>query len=403
MTHFDCILVLEYFRSATAYLCLIKYLSSRFRIGLYLVPTEKSLIKKNGFAHQRFVRKCVELGAVLVGEEEVVDCQILIVQQRPYPDSVAAHIMKQIRARKRVGLLALALAGIGIHDRFLEQFQIDEVYVVNRRLFDYLLKHRKAENTYAQIEAIQIGLPYADYPLFPEFKVDYLIATPTGFSFHSERDKHTYLRNILSLLDQLDSGAVIAYKPHNAQERDYFRPRVYSMLGVFLDRIPCVEKLLEKLRVFCDGTTVKKNVEVIITSMLFSRMKRRVIQMDFLTENSELALEVFLPGVKQGVIGGLSNTIWGTLFFGCNFYNCVDDSVQNRNEPNKLLGKSSANLLDLNLGFFYVPCCHGRLENFPEVQEIITEEDRRGDVIVLLRNELQTCFANTVGFMSGQC
>lgn len=384
---FDIILVLEYFRSAAPYLSIVKYLSAQYRIGIYLAPTEQAMIKKNGSAHRRFVKKCIELGAELVKNKEV-DCRLMIVQQRPYPEEVATKIMNQIQAKRRVGYLALAAAGVDTHDQFLEQFQIDRVYVPNRRFFDYLLRHRKSESTYANVDVEQVGLPFDRYPIFPDFNVDYLVASPTLFSFHSEHDKHTYLRNVLSLLSEIGAEASVAYKPHNGQGRDSLRRRGYTELGALFARIPFAEDILERFLRTSKQFIGRGGVEKTLTGLLYARLRQRVIPMNQLTLDNEFALELFMMGTQRGVIGGLSNTIWGTLYFGRDYYNCVDGSVQNRGKENSMLRKDSSGLLDLNLGFFCVPCCHGKLQIFSESQSIVTECDRHGDLLRSIQADL---------------
>jgi hypothetical protein len=59
------------------------------------------------------------------------------------------------------------------------------------------------------------------------------------------------------------------------------------------------------------------------TALLYEKIMHRVVPMERLTRHHNFAMEAFLPGVRKGVIGGLSNTIWGALFFSLPFYNCV--------------------------------------------------------------------------------
>jgi hypothetical protein len=101
-------------------------------------------------------------------------------------------------------------------------------------------------------------------------------------------------------------------------------------------------------------------------------------------------MEAFLPGVRKGVIGGLSNTIWGALFFSLPFYNCVAIEDQDRHTKNKLYNKDPSRLLDLNLRFFHVPYCNAKLEFDPKYFDIIDESARQGDLIEELKNEILT-------------
>jgi hypothetical protein len=101
-----------------------------------------------------------------------------------------------------------------------------------------------------------------------------------------------------------------------------------------------------------------------------------------LTPYSDISLEAFLPGVSGGVIGGLSNTIWGTLYFELTYYNCADEEERSKSTVNELLPhKDSSNYLDLNLQFFSVPSCHGDLSRGARGADIVTPQDRTGDLI----------------------
>jgi hypothetical protein len=110
--------------------------------------------------------------------------------------------------------------------------------------------------------------------------------------------------------------------------------------------------------------------------------------MDEATPDHHFAMEAFLPGVKKGVVGGLSNTIWGTLYFRLPFYNCVDIERQDRRSGKRLYNKDPSQLLDLNLEFFNVPYCGGRLDFDPRYFDIIAESTREADLIGALRAEL---------------
>jgi hypothetical protein len=83
----------------------------------------------------------------------------------------------------------------------------------------------------------------------------------------------------------------------------------------------------------------------------------------------------FCPGVRKGVVGGLSNTIWGTVYFGLPFFNCIDPSL--RNGASDLLAKESTTLLDLNLQYFGVPYCEGSLARGSRGESIVFDDVRR--------------------------
>jgi hypothetical protein len=381
LRHFDLILVLDYFRSAAAYLSIIKYLSPRFSVGLYVSPGDRSLLAKNEAAHALFVEECLRLGARMVGSDKV-HTDLLIVQQRPYTEPAAALVRSKISARRRVGYLTLATSGVAPHDDFIGQFDLDKVYVPNVRLLRFVLSRRNAEHRYAQVDVEQVGLPFAKYPVYPGFSADYLVAAPTLFSFRDEQQKQAFLENALNLLEEIDAGALVVYKPHNGAYWDYLGPPRYMALARVLG---------------CDiasatRTAVNKQwAEILYTAALSCRLQRRAQPLRHLTPYSSFALEAFLPGIRKGVIGGLSNTIWGTLYFGKRFYNCVDPHRRAASAEDKLLPhKDGRHLLDVNLEFFGVPFCGGRLAGGVGAEGIIMPEDLEGDLIDTLVTDVES-------------
>ena len=136
--------------------------------------------------------------------------------------------------------------------------------------------------------------------------------------------------------------------------------------------------------------TTNKYIKRLYTAYLYEKIMARAISMESVTSRQNFAMEAFLPGVKKGVIGGLSNTIWGSLYFKLPFYNCVDRKLQDRHAKDTLYKKDPSQLLDLNLRFFHVPYCEGRLDFDPKHFDIVDESTRRGDLIKELKNELES-------------
>lgn len=382
---FDILLVVGYFRSATSFLSVIRHLSQDFCIGVLFTDIDRTLTAKTGHAHVLFTQLCVRFGATLVDINEFVRARVMMVQQFPYPDDIATQIQTNVAAERRVGFMALATVGIEKHDRYVEQFGIRRVFVPSRRFMKFLLARRGAESRYAGIEVEEVGLPFRRYPVFPEFTTDWLIAAPTLFSFHTEAGKHSFLRTVLALLEQVPSSDVVAYKPHNGNANDYFAPRFHYAAATFIRWLPGSEHILEAA-IKHAPRPIKRHLERILTGVLHLRVLRRAKPMSELTPYADISLEAFLPGVKKGVIGGLSNTIWGTQYFGLPFYNCVDPAL--RGVASELLDKSSANFLDLNLDFFGVPYCQGSITPIDRAGRSCSSSEPEFDFIGELRCEL---------------
>lgn len=378
MKSYDIVLVLGYFRSATAFLSIIRHLASEMSIGILPTGADASLRSKTGDTHLTFMRLCQKFGAEVLSIDEPVRARLMVVQQFPYPEKLARCVNESVQAIQRIGLMTLATAGLEKHDKFLSQFNIRKVYVPSKRFLHFLLQHRQADTRYAGIEVEEVGLPFARYPVFPEFKADWLIVAPTLFSFRSETGKQAFLNTMLNLLDQIPEEDVVVYKPHNAMAGDYFAPKFHYVLARLLQRLPGANRLLHCLTYVFSGR-IRKHVKLIQTGMLHLRLLRRAIPLSALTPYAGISLEAYLPGVRKGVFGGLSNTIWGTLYFGLPFYNCVDQKLCRG--PNELLNKNSDPLLGLNLKYFGVPYCEGDLGKGAYGREIVSDADRGGDLI----------------------
>jgi hypothetical protein len=250
----------------------------------------------------------------------------------------------------------------------------------------FLLAERGGADRYRDVEVVQVGLPFRQYPLFEDFEADYIIAAPTVFSFHSEREKHDFLRTVVDLVDQIPRTARIAYKTHNGNAKDYFAPRLQYAIGRALNPLPGTRALLEALA----GSApkgLKRGAESTLTGMLHMKATARAVSMPHLTPYADMSLEAFLPRVRGGVIGGLSNVIWGTLYSGLTYYNCIRPDA--RSGKSELLpNRSSDILLDTNLKFFGVPWCEGRLDRGARGENIVTEEDRHGDILQAIQADL---------------
>lgn len=388
MKQLDVLLVLGYFRSAAAYLAIIRHLSPKLRIGVMPAEVDPSYLAKTPAAQAMFLELCRQFGAEIIAQGTEVEARLMIVQQFPYPAKTVEVINATVRAERRVGFLSLALAGIPLQDAFLQQFGLKKVLVPNRRLFDFLVSRRNAQSVYADIDVEQVGLPYGRYPVFPDFRADYVIAAPTGFSFRKEAHKHQFFGDVLRLLKQIPQSAIIVYKAHNALARDYFTPRAYAAPGALLARVRGAAQVLHLLSLR-SPRRLRRHFQRLYTSVLHAKVLRRAVPMTSLSPYSDISLEAFLPGVSDGVIGGLSNTIWGTLYFGLPYYNCADEEERSKSSINELLPhKDSSNYLDLNLQFFSVPSCRGDLAHGARGEDIITDEDRKGDLIDTILSDL---------------
>lgn len=383
---YDLILVLGYFRRLSCYLNIVKYLGDEFRIGLFPIPLDEGARSKHRHTQEEFTDLCLSLGAELV-EDMPVSASVALIPQQVYSDDAIRSIRENLRSRRRVAMMGFAWAGL--HDEFLKLLEIRKILVIHKAFYEFLFRHRRGPLPEAEYEIVEVGLPYKKYPVFPDFRADYLLAVPTPFSFPTERDKWDFLETVLSLFENIDSSATVVHKPHNAVDYDYFSGWKYRRLARFLRPLPN-GPLGSLLRGLCDSLpgSLGEHFGRLYTALVYEAVMRRVVAMEDVTPHHYCAMEAFLPGVKKGVIGGLSNTIWGALYFGLPFYNAVDINRQDRRSGETLYRKDASQLLDLNLRFFNVPYCRGRLAFDAKHFDIIDESTRAGDLIAALRTEL---------------
>ena len=366
-TDFDIIILVGYFRSAHQSLSIISSLAKTLRIGLVMADLSDDLSAKIDKTQNQFRELCLDFGAASVSLSEIVSCRLLVVQQFVYPDELVARVSKRIIADDKIAMMSLASMGLEKHDRFLSQFDLREGVVPDKGLAEFLIAKRGQSKTYTGLTMYEVGLPYDQHPIFPSFSADWLIAVPTLFSFKCERDKGQFLRHILQLLVQIPKTDSVVYKPHNSNTLDYLRPNFDSLLARAVSWIPGVDKVITMISAVMP-LRLKTLFERVETAVLLRMVERRVVSIKQVTRYGDQPLELFLPGVSKGVIGGYSNTIWGAAFFGLPYYNCAPE--MHPTVQSELTSKSSELLLELNLQYFGVAPCNGRLVKNEPVQEI---------------------------------
>jgi len=387
---YDIVLVVEYFRSVTSYLSIIKGLRSDFSIGVYQVPVCSFDAGKNNKAQGDFLELCQRLGADLV-RPGLVKTSVLLIPQRPLRKDVIVDIQKKFDAESVVLLLGFAYPGIKMQDEIFQHFKFKKTYAIDENLIKFLANKRCANEIYDALNIVEVGLPFGKYPIIDSFNVDYILAMPTQFSFPYESDKWLFLEAVQELLMHIDVDDTIVHKPHNSAEHDQFSSKNMRILLRVLENIPGFKTFLKIAINRSPSRKVRFFTGKLYTAYLYEKILARTITMDKAGGSSHLAMEAFLPGVRKGVIGGTSNTMWGTLFFNLKFYNCVDIFNQKMDGENKLYGsKDRDKYLGLNLQYFMIPYCNGRLLFDEKLWNIPSVGCRNGDLIVELRKDIES-------------
>ena len=386
--NYDLVLVVEYFRATTAYLSIIKGLASEFSIGIYQVEIYDNDAGKNDSAQVEFINECVRLGANKI-ISKVVETKVLLIPQRPLNDNVIHDLHERFNAKTTILLLGFAFAGLKNQDAILECFNFKKVYAVDKEFLDFLLKKRGEEEKYENIDVVEVGLPYGKYPVLGEFSADYILAIPTPLSFPYELDKWAFLNAVKKIISKIDVDDVIVHKPHNGSDRDQFSSPTFRAILKKLKYFPGSIYLIKFVIRYFPILFIQNLSAKLYTAFLYEQVLKRTISMEQAGGFPYFAMEAYLPGVNKGVIGGTSNTMWGTLYYKLPFFNCVDIVSQKRNGKNKLYGNKRADkYMELNLQYFMIPYCNGRMEFDETLWSIPSDGSRSGDLIKELRREI---------------
>ena len=386
--NYDLVLVVEYFRAATAYLSIIKGLVPEYSIGIYQVPLSSYDAGKNDTAQKMFLKECEVLGAKLI-TTNTINTSVLLVPQRPLSKDIISTLCSEINAKSTILLLGFAYPGIKVQDEILSNLKFKKAYAIDKDFINFLAKNRAVSDVYDAIDIVEVGLPFKDYPLFEKFSADYILAMPTLFSFANETDKWSFLESVKNIFKLLDVKDVVVHKPHNGLERNQFSSSKFRIMLKVLNYIPGFLFLIKLIAVYAPVLNIKKFFSKLVTAHLYEAVLERTVTMEAAGGFSHFALEAYLPHVRKGVIGGGSNAMWGTLFFKLPFYNCVDILNQDKIGKNKLYGGENCdNLLELNLQYFLVPYCAGKLSFDESLWNIPSKGARSGNLINELKQEI---------------
>lgn len=384
---FDLILVVGYFRSALPMLSVIKHLSATYKIGLICTPLDTNTSSKVGGAQKQFETLCIQEGAISLSHQTTCSCQLMVIQQYVYPREIIESLKSQVTAKEKIGMLTLASMGLPACDQFIHDFALTTLSVPDKNLAQFLIKNREQEAVYNSLELIEVGLPFKKYSVFEgQTNIDWIIAAPTLFSFKTELDKQQFLETTLCLLNRIHPKDIVVYKSHNGNVRDYFTPKSHTLIALILGiakvQASWIKQLLKK-----SPRKLKPHLERILTAMLHREVTSRATPMPKVTKFADMPLEGFLPHVRKGVIGGLSNTIWGTCFFHLPYFNCIKNNnlIDSKSE---LLNKSGDALLGMNMKFFGVPFCEGVLDPKKPANEVAFSESRHNNLVDLIVHKL---------------
>ncbi len=382
MQDYDLVLVFTTFRKATPYLPIIKFLAADYTIAVFPIDLNESELRKTSQSNRLFLELCLELGAAII-DGFPVSAKVTIIPQWSYTRSQIDFIYENIVSEHHFWMTGLAMGNYNFENLYGRS--IDKVLVIDRNFYDYRLKFRPKEREAAidPDSIVEVGLPYSKYQVFPEIEFDYIWANPTPFSFPEVHDRLRYLECVQTLFEKIDPDDSIVFKPHNADERtDYI---VNTRVVRFMDFpfISCCRTILANMAravaEFLPGGKIRDFFLQFPIAELYIKLMKRAVPFNEIAPFHNFSLELFLPGVRKGMITGRSNSIWHMLFFKKPVYNCVDDQTG-------WVGKEKMH--SNNMEYFGVRGCNKKLDFDEDLFAIISNNVRKADLVLLIKGYL---------------
>lgn len=326
---YDLVLIFTAFQRNCVYASIIKELGRKYRIAVFPIDRDERSLSRIGNTNRQFLELCTSLGAEIVGDKEIT-ARLEILAQSNYRKEDIERINSKILADRTFWMSGVAMGNANYGHLYGKK--IDKILVPDRRLYEHRLAEYGNDGVEFPNSMIQeIGIPYKKYPLFEKaVDVDYILANPTPFSFVTAQDRLDYLENVYRLAGKIASrGEVIAFKPHNADERaDYIVDgKILAVISsaplrLLHGGIDAVARLIA--RILPEGRVRDFFIGLSI-AVVYQKIMDIVVRLRDLTPYHNLNLEVFLPRVRKGLITGRSNSIWHALFLKKPVWNCIDE------------------------------------------------------------------------------
>lgn len=382
---YDIILVYGFFRAHNYYLNIVRYLSSQYKIGVYLVNAEKRG-NKSGAKQMIKVKQtddqflsCLKSFGADILDEGTYSCGLLVIPQLNFDPDFVEDIDKRIKRDR-----AIAIQTFSYGKQLLEKFReigIDKLLVYDKSIF-YARFYTDLERAFVEdnFQVIEMGSPYQKYPVFDNIEIDYLVAFPSPMLIKDGFVRNRLLLNILSLQNNVNKKDKVVLKLHNVKDggAKIFGSTKESILN---DRgLILVAKVLSAVSGLLGKVGANKLSKKFIdrcNNLLHTAIEKRAEPLSNFTPYYNFGLELFLPMVKKGLITGISASIWYGLYNKLPVYNCDDQFFNEDKMPNGEIYK-----------YFYVPPCGGMLKFDTDNFNKIPDSTIKADLIELIKKEL---------------
>lgn len=336
MRKFDLILVFTSFRRHENYLNIIKYLGKDISIGILKFKPHHKWIQ----TEDEYLDMCVKFGANLVEGE--AECDTLIVSRfggqagSGYYKDILEDMPSYVKYRRVLVNVDSPMAGILKIRDICQYLGKPTILVQSKKYFASFEPDTKEFLKENPLETVEVGTVFSKYPIFEDFSTDYLLAYPSHTTALGSWQDLRIVKNLVKALKTLPKNAQVMVKPHNVRDKGN---RLSVKFITRWTRLPLwlINFILFCMRIF-DFNIGKKSCYTYLPNImirLFIYLQNDYIFIrceNLLDKYPGFGIEQFVPGVKKGIITGLSHTIISALIEKKPVYNIDDLPLNGRPE-----------------------------------------------------------------------
>lgn len=333
MRQFDIVLVFFNSRLHNHFLSIIKYLSRKYNICIWVTDYHKA--KRTPQTNDLFLQLCENFGATVIKSKEKVFTKLLFLTHITALDKdiIEDEILENIICNKKFVFQAFGVCG-GPSGNALLETGFNRYIVFDKKLFHLRSKPEDQEQI-QKLEIIEMGNVVCNYPVFDDFNCDYLICMPTQISFETEDAPYIFLRNLIKLLNKISKEDSIMIKAHTAKDNE--SPfKTGRLFGWFVRKngfFAFTGKVLIVLN-FITGNILIRNrwLRDIIIGSLYKKVLKKCKPLSEKSKYWNFGAELFFSGIQKGLITGRSTTLWFGLTQKIPIFNCDPNSHYEKTE-----------------------------------------------------------------------
>lgn len=329
VSYFDLILVYSTFRKHETYMNIVKALAQTLSIGIFMCQAGRKWQE----TEYKVIEMYQQLGATLV--EGQAECKVLFLPRfgKGRFKEYFEDLPQRIQYKNLFVQTGTLMEGVLSIKEICENLGKPTLLVPSIKHFGLYEKGTLNYLKQNPLELVEVGQPFLSYPVFEDFKADYLVAYPSHVSIVNSFQHYCLVKNITSVLFSLPQDAKIFVKPHNVRDKGnristkLSDRKLFSIFNKINFPTRLIQIALKSIYLFdfrYRGFYLfkyfpKKILNLIIgvqNDYIFSRC------INLLKHYPAFGIEHFLRGVSKGVITGLSNTIFVALMHKVPIYIC---------------------------------------------------------------------------------